>query len=299
MNFKKLALATAIVAAPAAAFSMEEITDATMSDVTGQDGITVEIVTGGMSTDVYVHDKNGFSFNSYNSTTGFTTTTNVNGSYSFGGAIVIDNMSIGADNTSPITLDIDAGDSAAASTAPILNVKVSLPATLTIVTGSIHVANSARDSGASNASWGIGALSSTIMNSMSIVLGNAAMNIQLGNEAQQGLETGPDMIVLGGRINGGLTISNFALSDSNSTGAISASTILVTNTGETNLDLLVDINVVAGGLQIQTGQVGHVSNGLAVNMVDVRLGSATSAAIGDVSLVGLNLNNTTITVRGH
>ena len=53
------------------------------------------------------------------------------------------------------------------------------PAALTIVTGSIHVANSQRDVGATT-SWGYSNTSTTIMNSMSIVLGNAARMIGAG-----------------------------------------------------------------------------------------------------------------------
>ena len=45
MNFKKLALASAIATLPVGAFALDEINDDALSEVSGQDGITMTLVT--------------------------------------------------------------------------------------------------------------------------------------------------------------------------------------------------------------------------------------------------------------
>jgi len=299
MNFKKLALASAIAAMPMSAFALDEIADEALSDVSGQDGISavLNISTAGINTDIYLHDKDGLNTN-------FGSGTSFSGSsvYSFDGAIVIDNMSIAAGSGGNITISIDAGDRttsySGAATGPILNVNIGLPNTLTIVTGNIFVGNSQRD----NSAWSVDGMSSTILNSMSIILGGTQLNIQLGNEAQGGTMStaGCDMMVLTSSITNGLIISNFRLNDATGSGdgGIAASTITVLDNGGTNLTLGLDINATDAGLVVGFGQFGHATNGADIRIVDQYLGTSTNSKIGDISIVGLNLNNSTLTING-
>jgi hypothetical protein len=292
MGFKKLALASAILAVPVAGFSMEAIDDQMMSEVSGQDGIEAILTLGasGIQTDIYLHDKTGL-----DNSLGVTSFT----SYSFDGAIVIDNMQV-AVGGGTIEINIDAGDSASVAAAPILNVNVRLPNALTIATGSIHVANSGRD--AAVADFGITGTSATILNTMTIVLGGTALNIQLGGEVQTGAMAGTDMIAVSAVVTGGISITGFRLSDSTGggdggIGANGAMTIEDNGVG-TNLTLGIDINATDAGLVIGLGQVGAAATGVDINIINQYLGTSTNSAIGDVSIIGLNVNGATLTING-
>jgi hypothetical protein len=285
MNFKKLALAAAVATVPAVGFSVETLEDTDLGSVSGQDGIAVDIAigTGGIGTSIYVHDTDGLA--------GVASAP----AYSFDGAIVINNMSIAAGTGATIGLEIDAGDNAQSAGAPILNIAVSLPSNLTIVTGSIHVANSQIDDGGRAVDGTTGA----ILSSTTVILGATTMNIQLGNEAQTGSLAGTDMIVLNSSITSGISISSFSLNDASvGGGSISMATMTVTDSGSTaQLGVDADINVTGSGLQIGLGTLGD-GGGMAVEITDQVLGSAGAATLGDISLVGLNLNGTTITISG-
>lgn len=277
MTFKKLALASAIAMVPAVGFSVEVLDDAVLGDVTGQDGIEMSISTAGITSDIYLHDKDGL---------GAAGIANVAGStaYSFDGAIVIDNFSYAG----TVNIAIDAGDNAVGPTgAPVLNVNVSIP-TATIVTGAISVANSQRD----ESGWGIGTQTGTILNTMTIAMSNLSMNIQLGNEPQG------NMIQITSTVTGGLTINSFALNDANSGGAIGASTVLVTDNAGTDLGLDVNVDATAAGLVIDVDSIGTLAGGMDIKMSDVYLGSVGAGIVGDVTVVGLNLAGSTITISG-
>jgi hypothetical protein len=280
MNFKKLALAAAVAVAPMSALALEPMQDDALSAVTGQDGITIGLTTPDLSLGVNVHDNDGL--------------TSISGD---AGAIVIENLALNTNNNA-IDIVIDADGNSTAGT-PVLNVGVSIPAGTTIATGDISVATS------NGMGVAVTNQSAVILDSMSIELGAVSMNIQLGNEVQTvGSLTGTQMIAMDTTISGGITIGtlsdgtdNFSLNDANG-GSISADQIVVTGTGVGNGDIAVVAGVnldSTNGLVIGVETLG--TNGLTVQMTDLALGSATP--IGDVELVGLNLNGTTISVSGH
>lgn len=270
MTFKKLALASAIALVPAVGFSVENLDDGMLSDVTGQDGIQIDIATAApITADIYIHDKDGITA---------TSTT-----YSFDGAIVIDNFSFAGN----VTIDIDAGDSSNAGSDPTLQVFVSIP-TATIITGDISVANSQRDDVASG--WGINTQTGVILSTMTIAMSGLTLNIQLGNEPQG------DMIALASTVTGGITINSFALNDANSGGAIGASSILVRDNAGTDLTIDVGVNATASGLEIGINTLG--ATGIDMRIVDQYLGSTTAGIVGDVTVLGLNLNGTSVTISG-
>src|SRR5690554_5049918 len=170
-GFKKLALVSAIAALPMSGFAMQALDDETMSNVTGQDGLTVGITTpvAGMTMDIIIHDNDGL--------TGAPDA----------GAIVIDQMKL----TTPgeIKLVIDASDNSAS---PLLNIAVTIPTGTTITTGDLSVATSGgigTTAGADNTDSkydgrSVSNQTATILDSMDITLGSTTLDIQLGNVAQ-------------------------------------------------------------------------------------------------------------------
>lgn len=280
MNFKKLALASAIATLPAGAFALDEINDEALSEVSGQDGISMNLVisTAGILTDIYVHDKDGI-----NGGVGYT-------SYSFDGAIVIDNMQIAGGQLTTISIGIDAGAAASLAGAPVLNVNIGLPASLTIATGAIRVANSGRDAAAP--SWSVDTISGTILNNMNITLNGTTLNIQLGNEQQTGLNAGTDMMVIAASVTSGIVISGFRLSDATAAaGGIGATgDITMTDNGGTNFTMNIDGNVTNAGLELGLARLGSAT-GMDIRIVNQYLGTSTNAALGDIAIVGLNLKD--------
>ncbi len=282
MNLRKLALASAIALVPSVGFSaMVELADATMADVTGQDGIEIDIATAApIAADFYIHDKDGLG------AAGIVGVTN-SAAYSFDGAIVVTGFSYNGN----LNIDVDAGDNAVSgATAPTLNINISVPTAATIITGNISVANSQRDDGTPG--WGINTNSAVILNTMTIVLSGLMVNIQLGNEPQG------NMIAINSTVTSGILINNFALNDANSGGKIGASSILIKDTG-TSADLQLDVraNAAVAGLVFTLAKVGSTS-GMDIRIVDAYLGSTTAGIIGDVTIKGLNVTNTTVTISG-
>lgn len=324
--FPQLALVSAI-AISGNAMAMQALDDTTLSNATGQDGITIAIkpptgawtvaggaanpfaATGGqagiISIDhIYVHDKGGLAV--------------ADGGTATSGAIVLDGFKIGG--SAPIVVKIDA-DSNAGN--PLLNVNVALPQTLVIRTGDISVATSNRVTGTAITNTtlrGIDAPNQNkILNSIDVELGGASLNIQLGSEAQGA------MIKLAGEIANGLTISGVELFDGQGTAAAAAvpgvsARVLGTTGGSiyigainirdtdtsagTKLTLAADIDVSANGLILTAG--GAKTD---IFLADVRLGNVaasaalgnadTTSSIGDIEIVGMNGAGTQIAISGH
>ncbi len=274
MTFKKLALASAIALVPVTGFSLEALDDSTLSGVTGQDGIEIVIDTpvAGIGADMYIHDKDGL---------GSATTS------SFDGAIVIDNFSLAGD----VTIAIDAGDTSQAGLAPVLQIAINFGAT-TIITGDLRVANSQRDDVVSG--WGINAPSGVLLNTMTIAMSGLTLNVQLGNEPQG------NMILVNSTITGGLSINSFALNDAGGTvtgGAIGSTNMLILDNGGTDLTLDVGVDATTAGLVIDVNAIGSAT-GMDIRITDQYLGTTSAGIVGDVTIVGLNLAGSTITISG-
>lgn len=277
MSFKKLALAAAVAAAPMSALALEPMQDAALSDVTGQDGISISLNTD-LVANLIIHDTDGFTGN-----------TNA-------GALVLNGFGIDTQGGN-ITLAIDAGDTAATGTAPVLNVAVGIPNNTIVSLGSLDVANSNRD----NASgWGVDTTAQVtgVLDLGTVTLGSTNMNIQLGNEPQG------NMIVLDTTITGGITLNNFAINDADSGGSIAMGSLAVLDTGAgTDLTVDVGIDATATGLAVTVNQLGAgtgttANNGIDVRITDLRLGGTAAPIMGDIELVDLNMNGTTITIAG-
>lgn len=284
MKFTKLALAAAVaVMMPAMANAVEVLDEEGLGAVTGQDGIRVQMNLA-LNTTVAVHDLDGFA--------GATEEA----------AIVITGAGLDT-NGANLIVDIDAGDTAAATATPTLNINVTIPDGTTVTTGAISVANSNRDVAATSTDglnvggdvWGTEATVGTIVESATITLGTTPLNIQLGNEPQG------NMIVINTTIAGGLQIAGGAIHDVNSVGEMGADFITVIDNGGAGLTLDVGIDVVDGatdGLRITVNQLGS-GTGIDARMERVYLGvdpgtpaGATAGYIGDVEVMGLTFAGT-------
>ncbi len=278
MTFKKLALASAIALVPVTGFSLEALDDSTLGTVTGQDGIEIDITTPSpITASFYIHDKDGL-------------TGTVSPTYSFDGGIVINNFSFNG----AVNIDIDAGDNtqAGSPSAATLNVNISIP-TATIITGTLHVGNSQRDNAASG--WGVTSLSAALLNTMTIAMSGLTLNVQLGNEPQS------SMIRLTSSVTNGLSINSFALNDAGgafSGGAIGSANMLMIDNGGTNLSLDLAMDATTSGLRIDVNNIGSVATGMDIRITDQYLGTTGAGIIGDITVVGLNLANSIITISG-
>jgi len=278
MNLSKILLTSVITVLSSSAIAMESMSDDTLAEITGQAGITATIQSPAISFETRIHDSNGFAG-----------ATNA-GVIILGGASATSSPANGVKTSitppaSGFVIAIDAGSVAAAGPA-ILNINVSTTGATTIHTGTLAVADSA----------GMGAAitneTKAIMNDATITVGNINLNIQLGNESQG------HMAHLATAMTGGLSIANFSLNDTVGLGSIAATNIALLDTGGgANLTVVADVDVVAAGLKVTTTQLGTVAGGFDARLTALQFG--TAAAIGNVEVIGLNMNGTTITLAGH
>lgn len=297
--FSKIALVSAM-AISANAMALESMDDEALSAATGQDGITLTVITDGISIDkLLVHDNDGLD----------STLTTQDGATNLGGtdtagAIVVNGVTVGvsATATNPafgpnelarVTIDTDAGVGGAN---PFLNIKMENNG-LDIGVDSIAV-------GASNAvpvagaRRGVDAATETeIISGLDITVGDSELNIQLGAQPQGA------MIVANGTITGGVTINSLNLIDTRGTvtdttddGTIAIGGLRITS--ENSNDLAVDTAIsvlptaeMGGGLSISsTGKKDIYIGSLA-------LGNANS--IGSIEIQGLDMGNNQLIVSGH
>jgi hypothetical protein len=270
---------------------------------------------------VVIHDDDGVS----NVALGATATTANSGALVIGSGLAAGSTAVIADNTSPIVVNIDMVGNIAggAGDAPMLNIAITTP-TLAIKLGDIYVANSNASEVGLNADGGAAAGNLTqidgtansgkvkIMSGFEVIMGGATTVIQLGNEAQGA------MIAANTTLNGGLTINGFELFDNNGAvtavggavaGSIQIGQLKVTNNGTNTADLKTNVKIDAVG----TGAAAPLGAGLYINMVQVGDGTGidiamnnlaigstgTTAIIGDIQLIGLDVSGTTMIIRGH
>ena len=299
-NFQKIALVSAM-AFSANAMAMQTLDDEALSAATGQDGIAINIKTptAGITIDkINIHDNDGI-----------TTTDLANSTMTGKGAITLGNHTNAAKifkldtQGGDIGVNIDAGS---AGTNATLNVKVTLPDDLKITTGDIGVAVSA----------GVGAATSTsnhkvILDSLDVTLGETALNVQLGHEAQGA------MIKLSSTMSGGLKINNIKLNDAGGTvtgGSLFVEELKVAGTGANgDLELGLNIDIDEDGLVItdtSTTKNNVFMKGVVLGTAPTVTGLGTTAdpyvynrtastkAIGDVELLGLSMQGSTIRISG-
>lgn len=285
-GFKQLALTTAILAASGSALALEAMDDASLSSTTGQDGLTITIdqsdITG---LDITWADRDGFGSAS---------------SYSSGGSVLIRDVGVNIDG---LAITVDAG-SLGAGTAAAGQLRIGVTTT-GVTTVNLHdAANTNPGNGATIAVGGAGAGS---------VVDNAVDIIRFGDGAAFTISSGVSAVIkLGNRIttvgseehfmeldtgafNVALTGGMVILDAVNSAAAGADVGIGIGNISVSNIVLSNDINVVEGGLQINTAgtSIGEIA------LERIVLGNQTTqASIGDVYLSGLTANSV-ITITGR
>lgn len=295
--FPQLALVSAI-AISGNAMAMQALDDTALSAATGQDGITIAIkpptntdaaaVTAGFTNaividSVIIRDKDGGAGLPSSGPTSAGLGAGTQGAIQLG---TVGNLadSLLLETNGEIVVKIDADGN---GTTPVLNINVALPTQMKVTTGDIYVTTS------TGFATGQGANRALVLDGISVSLGGAALNIQLGNEAQGA------MIKASGTITGGLTISDLAIRDNNGTtgtngGAIIIDNVIVRTAGSNNLTLDAEIDATANGLVITTNGNNDVF------LQNVRLGANnTAASIGDVELIGIQSSGTEIRISGH
>lgn len=273
-GFKKLILTSAILAATSSAMAMQAMDDESLSSTTGQDGLTVTLDTN-ITTSIKWIDRDG------TAAAGFTNA----------GGLLINNVGIASNG---IVIDIDAGGNAGtgAGTNGLLNIGITNTNAIVIdlSASSIQVADAANTAaGATVAARSTtGAAADVIRFGSGSTLTIAAttagrlLDIDLGSEVD-------NFVTLNGNL-GTVTLTALEIVDASSNESIGIGTLQLDNLSLVNAS----VNVVAGGLQINTG-TGLTA--VDVGMERVTLGSTPS--MGDVYLTGLNIANNTITVAGR
>lgn len=280
MSFKKILLASAIAAISTSSFAMQSMDDESLSATTGQDGLTINIDNANLAAfTMIVHDTDGFA-------TGNT----------FDGGIKISNIDVGQLD---LTIEVDAGATGVSTTDATLQAKIYNGTALSVNLGTLTVGNSNRD--ALTPGWGVSSESSTIASLGTLTIGATTagaplLTVQMGNEPQGA------WMKLKPVFTGGLSLTNFTLYDTTvaATYGVKVGTLSIVDNGGANLTADISINATVNGLEMTTTQLGNATTGMDVRMSGVVLGTvATAASIGDVEIVGLNLNNTTIAIIGH
>ncbi|MCC1498300.1 DUF6160 family protein [Alcanivorax sp. 1008] len=268
-GFKKLALVTAVAALPMSGFAMEALDDATMSDVTGQDGISISLGLN-QTMDILVHDTDGL--------TGANAAL-IPAGYTESGGIFIDNMAA----VGTATVEIDAGGNAGDGTGSgVLLVNVNLAAGFQVTTGDIYVVDTenALIAGTTPVQ---GASGTAILTSSTITFaGGVDLGIQLGAGAENFLNI----------VNGNIGTISMGTVTLGSTGAGTGISTGVTLTG---IDLGgTTASLTTNGLVLD---LGANLNAVGIAMTSLSLNGGTDT-IGDVYITGLDLSTTNVTING-
>lgn len=286
-HFNRLLLAS-LIAASSSAFAMESLEDEVLSDTTGQTGVTIGITPPNLSFSVVIHDTDGIPVTQPNS-----------------GAIVM-----GDPYTTPlartktqlaftgeVVVLIDAtGDhnGAVAGGTPMLRANVAIPG-MTLHTGDIYVA----DTDATGTLAGFDGLRATatanILSDITVTMGATTLNFELGSENQG------SMIKINTSMATGLSIAGIALSDAGGaqTGGAFRTDMTIKDNNAAALTVVADVDFIATGMRVNLTQFGHATNGADIRLSNLKFGDGAAPVIGNVDIVGLNMNNTAIRIAGH
>jgi hypothetical protein len=293
-GLKKLVLASAIIAASSSALAMQAMDDQSMSDTTGQDGLTVNLSTNMTGLTIKWIDRDGIT---------------ADPAYTHAGGVVISPIGIVSPHT---TITIDAGGTAGDTTGNgQLRIGVTMGAAGNAADNTIVNLNNATisvgdaydkvagvppslatDPTAANVGTTSDIIKFDATAQLTIAAGGTA-DIRLGSRtatyvAATDTFTGDHLITLNTSIPS-LSLTGMAIVDNVGGGQITIGTLVVNN-----IVAKAGIDAVPNGLRIDTtgttlGDVG---------LEQVRLGTAASAPIGDIYVSGLTANNV-ITITGH
>lgn len=238
------------------------------------------------------------------------------------------------DDTTPISVNLTLGRGIQANTVDqtALDIKVNTPK-LAIKLGDIYVSNSDSSAANINKDGGLdlgspailgsnddGGPAVNIMGPAEIVLGAATIDAKLQHHSQakgtvrsiDGLNVIPTVTILADAfIREGLAINHVDMKDVGGSikgGSLMIDNITITDYNSPNLTAKLAVNIEErgkgtnasiGGLLLTLKQLGDAMNGIDIALNNVSVGSTHAADIGDVQLIGLNLNGASIILRGH
>lgn len=236
------------------------------------------------------------------------------------------------DDAAPISVNLSLARGAQVNTVDqtALSINVNTPK-LAIKLGDIYVSNS--DSSAANidkngaSDLGAAAVLGTsqdgaravkIMGPSEIILGAATINAKLQHNSQavnrtiDGINIIPSVTILADAfIREGLAINHIDIMDSGGSlqgGSLMIDSMKITDNASPNLTAKLAVNVeesgkgtnaTVGGLLLTIKQLGDALNGIDIAMNNLRVGTQNTPDIGDVQIIGLNINGSYIVLRGH
>lgn len=282
LNIKIIITTLGLLAFGQSTFALQALDDASMSQSTGQDGITITLKDLSPNARIIWTDTNGInSADGINpADIGILSGAPQAGAVVFGDGTVAGNFRVST-GTTVINIDTDAGNGS-----PFTNISISLPDDLVINTGSIYVAGKDANNDLIN--------QTQIMKDMTIRMGGLNLNLQLGG-APQG-----DMVKIYGVINSGIQIENIAIMNNmaNDTGiGISKMTLKDTGSGSDLNFKGLSVGFLPSGMKV-TPSAGKVID---VLMQDFKVGnlSSSDSSLGAMALVGLQIGGNTLTISGH
>lgn len=303
-GFKKLAIAAAIAAVPAAGLAMEPLQEEELSNVTGQDGISIELDVN-MSMDLGFEDTDGVP--GFLDLAGTITAENA-------GMIYLPGLSV---NATGVTIDIDAGArNTGVGGDGVLMVDIAVPA-LSIGTAGdpldnfeLYVEGSGLDNAVANLNYAteqrdaataltrldnVGTLAGTedpVLSLDSVTLTNMDVQLQLGDGAE-------NLIQVTNAAAFSIQSTDLVLRDLSSTGALTADEVLIQNIELQGMTVSVVDDAAGAGLQI----VAPASPNMAIAVTGVgfddhALSGTNATTMGNVLLGNVNMAGTTMTIRG-
>ena len=242
------------------------------------------------------------------------------------------------DELTPISVNVALGEGLKTNVTKtsVLDIKVTTPK-LAIKVGDIYVSNS--DSSAANIDkdgnvrlgapeiFGTnqdGGKAIKIMDSFEVVLGSAKISAKLEHIRTD--TTTPRLPSLAGAledvfliptlniladafIKDGVSINHIGLRDVGGSikgGSIMINSLKITDHNSADLTAKLAVNIEQprrgdnfGGVLLSLKQLGHAVNGADIAISNLRVGSDEAADIGDVQIMGLNINGSSILLRGH
>lgn len=274
ISIKTLLIALCIMASNKV-LAFQILDDNSLSQISGQDGITITLNTNQITADRVIwtdHDGlepiGGDSF-------GVSTPT--------AGSVVLGNGTLGnqfkmSGGTTKIIIDADGGGNS------LLNINVQLPENLSIETGKIYTAVKDNNNQLIN--------QIQIMDNMTIGLSGLNMNLQLGAPAQGGF------LKIFGVVDSGILISNVRLiSSATLYQGVGFDQVAITDAGGPDLNFDgVTVGILSTGLKI-TPSLGKSVDIAASN---VRFGDlSNSSTMGAIAISNLKLGGTSLTIAGY
>lgn len=251
------------------------------------------------------------------------------GSIQIGDGSVQDSTVILTEDSTPISLHLDLGNLSNAginttSNKSIISINVSTPK-LAIKLGGVYVANSdsavpginkdGESTPGSSRVFGTNIDDSTpiqIMDASEIVLGAAKINAKIEHDSSEKLQTNRDgaiksfKILADAYIKDGVVINNFNLIDAGGSirgGSIRAKSLKISDYSSHNLTANLAVNFERKnnelGAVITLKQLGDIVNGIDLAISGLQVGGESAQEIGDVEVIGLNINGMQLGIYGH